>query len=176
MTVAALAVTFGWQLDVRQGPLQESRFGAPVVGRLGMLGLLELYLGLAGPSVTRSQRVAAFLGCLRTANDGQRFYSKSLEADEMGVATELLAWRDEWLLYGWAGTAEAEAPKRVADMAAVEALARERVPAGEAQRLEHVANALVTRAVPVSEVRLLDDLERVSTQNSCSACSLSRYA
>lgn len=161
MTVAALTVTFGWQLDVRQGPLQESRFGAPVVGRLGMLGLLELYLGLAGPSVTRSQRVAAFLGCLRTADDGQRFYSKSLEADEMGVASELLAWRDEWLLYGWTGTAEAEAPKRVADMAAVEGLARDKVPAGEAQRLEHVANALVTRAVPVSKVRLLDDLERM---------------
>lgn len=161
MTVASLNVTFGWQLDARQGPLQESRFGAPVVGRLGMLGLLELYLGLAGPSVTRSQRVAAFLGCLRTANDRERFYSKSLQADEMGVASELLTWRDEWLLYGWAGTAEADAPQRIADMAAVEALAHGRVPPGEAERLEHVATTLATRTAPISEVRLLDDLERM---------------
>lgn len=161
MTVAPLNVTFGWQLDARQGPLQDSRFGAPVVGRLGMLGLLELYLGLAGPSATRSQRVAAFLGCLRTVDDGQRFYSKSLQADEMGVASELLTWIDEWLLCGWAGTAEADAPQRIADMAAVEALARGRVPPGEAERLEQVAVALATRTAPISEVRLLDDLERM---------------
>jgi hypothetical protein len=161
VTVASLNVTFGWQLDARQGPLQESRFGAPVVGRLGMLGLLELYLGLAGPSVTRSQRVAAFLGCLRTANDRERFYSKSLQADEMGVASELLTWRDEWLLYGWAGTAEADAPQRIADMAAVEALAHGRVPPGEAERLEQVAATLATRSAPISEVRLLDDMERM---------------
>src|SRR4051812_43629405 len=105
MPMTSIRVTFGWRLDSRQGPLLESRFGAPVVGRFGMLGLLELYLGLAGPSVTLSQRVAAFLGCLRKADDGKRFYSQSLQADEMGVASELLSWRDEWALHGWVGTA-----------------------------------------------------------------------
>lgn len=161
VTVAPLNVTFGWHLDSRQGPLQEPRFGAPVVGRQGMLSLLELYLGLAGPATTRAQRVAAYLGCLREADDAGRFYSKSLQADEMGVASELLAWRDEWLLCGWGGTALAGAPKRVADMAAVEALARERVPPGEADRLEQVASALASRTVPLAEVRLLDDLARM---------------
>lgn len=100
-------VTFGWQLDARQGPLLESRFNSPVVGRLGLLGLLELHLGMAGPPVARSQRVAAYLGHLRQADDGERFYSKSLEVDEMGVASELLTWRDEWLLYGWDGRSPA---------------------------------------------------------------------
>lgn len=160
MAVAPLNVTFGWQLDARQGPLLSPRIGAPVVGRFGMLGLLELYLGLAGPSVFRSQRVAAFLGCLRKADDGQRFYSASLHVDEMGVASELLNWRDEWLLYGWNGTAPASAPKRVADMAAVQALCPKLLPPGEADRLELVEAALAKQSVPLVEVRLLDDLGR----------------
>jgi hypothetical protein len=161
VAVASMGVTFGWHLDARHGPLLDSRFGAPVVGRFGLLGLLELYLGLAGPPFTRSQRVAAYLGCLRAADDGKRFYSKSLEADEMGVASELLNWRDEWLLYGWDGTAPAEASKRVADLAQVEASARAHVPPGEAERLERVATALTSRAVPISEVRVVDDMDRM---------------
>lgn len=160
MAVAPLNVTFGWHLDSRQGPLLESRFGAPVVGRFGMLGLLELYLGLAGPSISRSQRVAAFLGCLRRAEDGQRFYSQSLRADELGSASELLNWRDEWALYGWDGTASSEAPRRVADMAAVQALCPGLLPAGEAERLQLVEAALAARTVPIQEVRLVDDLSR----------------
>lgn len=155
-----MTVTFGWHLDTRQGPLLGSRFSSPVVGRLGLLGLLELHLGLAGPPVARSQRVAAYLGHLRQVDDGERFYSKSLQADEMGVASELLAWRDEWLLYGWDGTAPAGAPRRVADMEAVEALARIDVPAAEAERLAQVEAALEFRNVPISDVRLLDDLDR----------------
>lgn len=161
MAVAPMTVTFGWQLDARQGPLLESRFNSPVVGRLGLLGLLELHLGLAGPSVARSQRVAAYLGHLRKADDGKRFYSKSLQADEMGVASELVGWRDEWLLYGWDGTALDGAPSRVADMAAVEAVARGQMPPAEAERLAQVEAALRSRKVPVSEVRLLDDLDRL---------------
>ena len=161
LTVASMRMTFGWQLDSRQGPLLNSSFGAPVVGRFGMLGLLELYLGLAGPSVTRSQRVAAYLGCLRAADNVERFYSKSLEADEMGVASELLNWRDEWLLSGWNGTAEAGAAKRVADMASVEVFARAHVPPGEAERLERVAATLSSCAVPISEVRVVDDMDRL---------------
>lgn len=160
MAVAPLSVTFGWQLDSRQGPLLESRFGEPVVGRFGMLALLELYLGLTGPAVARSQRVAAFLGCLREADDGQRFYSASLRADEMGVASELLNWRDEWMLYGWDGTAGGEDPKRLADLAAVQAICQALLPAGEAERLQMVEAALAKHKVPLQEVRLVDDLHR----------------
>lgn len=160
MAVAPLNVTFGWHLDARQGPLLDSRFGAPVVGRSGMLGLLELYLGLAGPPISGSQRVAAFLGCLRRADDGQRFYSQSLSADELGSASELLSWRDEWALHGWNGTASGEAPRRVADMAAAQALCPGLLPPGEAERLQLVEAALATRTVPLQEVRLVDDLWR----------------
>ena len=53
MPAAPTAVTFGWHLDARQGPLLASRFNSPMVGRQGLLGLLELHLGLAGPSSTK---------------------------------------------------------------------------------------------------------------------------
>lgn len=115
---------------------------------------------MAGPAVTRSQRVAAFLGCLRKADDGARFYSASLRADEMGVAAELLDWRDECVLYGWDGTAGDDAPKRVVELAAVQALATVHLHAGEAERLDAVAAALLEHKVPVSEVRLVDDVMR----------------
>lgn len=39
MAVAPLNVTLGWHLDSRKGPLLEFRFGAPVVGSVGLLGL-----------------------------------------------------------------------------------------------------------------------------------------
>jgi hypothetical protein len=161
MAAIPMTVVFGWQLDARQGPLLESRFNSPVVGRRGFLGLLELHLGLADPPVQRSQRVAAYLGHLRKADDGKRFYSKSIEADEMGVASALLGWRDDWLLYGWDGTAPGSAPSRVVDMAAVEVLARGKVAPAEAERLAQVEAALRVRKVPVSQVRLLDDLDRL---------------
>ncbi len=40
----------------------------------------------------QSQRVAAYLGHLRNVDDGERFYSKSLQADEMGVARGSPSW------------------------------------------------------------------------------------
>lgn len=161
MLAPHMKVTFGLHLDSRQGPLLESRFNAPVVGRLGLLGLLELHLGLAGPQVARSQRVAAYLGHLRRVDDGQRFYSRSLEADEMGVASKLLGWRDEWLLHGWNGNATADAPGRVLDMAATEAAARGRIPLGEAERLQQVHDTLESRDVAFGEVQLVDEWQRL---------------
>ena len=155
-----MKVTFGLRLDARQGPLLESRVNEAVVGRQGLLGLLETHTGLAGPAVPRPQRVAAYLGCLRRCDNGARFYSGSLQVDEMGVASELLAWRDEWLLHGWNGQAPAGAIQRVADMAGVEQVASGAVPPGEAERLQLVAQALKRRKVPVTEVRLLDALDR----------------
>lgn len=36
-------VTFGLSLDARQGASEQNSFNAPVVGRLGLLSLLETY-------------------------------------------------------------------------------------------------------------------------------------
>lgn len=153
-----MQVTFGLRLDERQGPSGQSYFMAPVVGRQGFLGLLEAYLGLAGPDVPKARRVAAYLGHLRSFDDGKRFYSKSLAADDVGTAARLLAWRDEWRLGGWSGDALPTSPRRVRELSAVEQPAAGAISPGEGERLAAVAHALETRAVPVQAVRLVDPL------------------
>lgn len=72
MPVVPLTVTFAWHADTRQGPLTGPRFRASVLGGLGLLGLLELHLGLAGSLAARSQRVAAYLRHLRQHNNASR--------------------------------------------------------------------------------------------------------
>ena len=110
-------ITFGLDLDACQGPSPEDNLARPVVGRLGMLSLLETWLGLAAPEVGHARRVAVYLGALRQADGPQRFYHRSLAADDVGTAAHLLDWRDTWALAGWAGHAGEDAPQRLRGLA-----------------------------------------------------------
>ena len=153
-------VTFGLYLDARQGPSPTHRFNQPVVGRLGFLSLLETYLGLAKPDVSSASRVAVYSGLLRAQDNGGRFYSESFQADSIGTAARLLAWRDEWRLGGWGGNAQPEHPLRLRELAAIEAAAAGTLPAGEAERLLLVKQALqATGPVPIKSLQLVDPLE-----------------
>jgi len=107
-----LHITFGLDLDACQGPSPEDHLARPVVGRLGMLSLLETWLGLATPEVGHARRVAVYLGALRQVDGPQRFYHRSLAADDVGTAAHLLDWRDTWALAGWAGQGSEAAPPR----------------------------------------------------------------
>lgn len=154
-----MRVTFGLRLDERQGPADHAHFMAPQVGRQGLLGLLETYLGLSGPEVPHAARVAAYLGFLVKANDGQRFYSLSLKADDVGTAAMLLQWRDEWYLAGWAGNALDTSPKKLQDMAVTEALADGAMSPGEGERLNQVVTMLrAGNRIPVASVQLVEDI------------------
>ena len=153
-------VTFGLYLDARQGPSPTHRFNQPVVGRLGFLSLLETYLGLAKPDVSSASRVAVYSGLLRAQDNGGRFYSESFQADSIGTAARLLAWRDEWRLGGWGGNAQPEHPLRLRELAAIETAAAGTLPAGEAERLLLVKQALqATGPVPIKSLQLVDPLE-----------------
>lgn len=154
-----MQVTFGLRLDERQGPSDKAYFMSPIVGRLGFLGLLETYLGLARPEVSAAQRVAAYLGHLRRCDNAKRFYSRSLEVDDIGVAAQLLGWRDEWRLGGWDGKAAPTSPPRILDLAAVEESASGDIAPGEGERLAEVIAALGGRKVPITSVELVDPLE-----------------
>ena len=101
-------ITLGLSLDGRQGPSLKNTLNEPVVGRMGLLGLLEMYLGLSRPEVSQARRVTSYLGHLRRHADRPRFYSRSLEADSVGTSARLLAWRDEWRLAGWDGSTPAD--------------------------------------------------------------------
>ncbi|VVD91940.1 hypothetical protein PPN31114_01707 [Pandoraea pneumonica] len=155
-------VTFGLNLDARQGPSPQNSFNAPVVGRLGFLSLLETYLGLAKPEVAAAQRVAVYMGHLQDHDNGARFYSASMKVDSVGTAAKLLSWRDEWLLGGWQGTALASHPVRLKELAMVESTASA-MPPGEATRLLLVEQVLKTTGPgPITSVSLVDPLEDFS--------------
>lgn len=162
-----MKVVFGASLDARQGPSARSFFNEPLVGPMGLLGLLETYLGLAAPDAPEARRVAVYLGALQQADADAaqpRFYRASLQADSFGTATRLLQWRDTWKLGGWAGQAGADAPPRVRDLAAVEqaatAVTAAALPAGLAERLAACAAALrATGSRPFSAVTLLEPPE-----------------
>lgn len=150
-------VTFGLFLDARQGPSQANFFNSPVVGRLGFLSLLETYLGLSAPEVSTARRVAIYSGLLLAHDNHSRFYSESLQVDSIGTAARLLAWRDEWRLGGWDGTAEPTHPPRLQELAAIEHAAQQRLPPGEAERLQLVVQALRSSgAGPIKSVHLVD--------------------
>jgi hypothetical protein len=153
-----MRVTFGASLDARQGPSAGSFFDEPLVGPMGLLGLLETYLGLAAPEVPVARRVAIYLGALQQADAVQpRFYRASLVADGFGTAAWLLDWRDTWMLGGWAGQAGDGAPPRIADLAAAEQAAAGTLPPGLAERLAACAAALrATGSRPFSAVTLLE--------------------
>lgn len=153
-------VTFGLLLDARQGPSPTNIFNTPVVGRLGFLSLLETYLGLSAPEVSTAKRVAVYSGLLRDNDNSSRFYSESLKADSIGTAARLLAWRDEWRLGGWDGSALETHPVRLQQLAAIEAEVLRTLPLGEAERLHLVVQAIrASGPGPIKSVRLVDPLQ-----------------
>lgn len=153
-------VTFGLFLDARQGPSPTNFFNTPVVGRLGFLSLLETYLGLSAPESSTARRVAIYSGLLRAHDDNSRFYSESLKIDSIGTAARLLAWRDEWRLGGWDGSALLEHPSRLQELAVIEKAALETLPPGEAERLHLVVQALrASGPGPIKSVHLVDPPE-----------------
>lgn len=152
-------ITFGLNLDARQGPSSQNSFNAPVVGRLGFLSLLETYFGLAKPEVAAAQRVAVYMGHLQHHDNGARFYSASMKVDSVGTAAKLLSWRDEWLLGGWQGTAQISHPVRLQELATVESTAST-MPPGEATRLILIEQILKAKGPgPIASVSLVDPLD-----------------
>ncbi|HDR8948758.1 TPA: PD-(D/E)XK nuclease family protein [Burkholderia vietnamiensis] len=152
-------VTLGLKLDRRLGPCNQDTLDQPVVGPLGLLGLLETWLGLSRPEVSTAQRVTSYLGHLRKQAAPSRFYGRSLQADSVGTSAKLLSWRDDWRLGGWDGTAPAGSPRRLVDMAEVEQIANSNIPPGQAERLAAVVAALETERTPIESVRLVDPLD-----------------
>jgi hypothetical protein len=126
---------------------------------MGLLGLLETYLGLSRPEVGTAHRVTSYLGHLRKQAEQSRFYSRSLEADGVGTSAKLLSWRDEWRLGGWDGTAPPGSPQRLREMAEVEQSANGNIPPGEAERLAAVLAALDSERTPIESVLLVDPLD-----------------
>ncbi len=135
----------------------ETAVGETTVGPRGMLRLLESDLGIASVAAHPAEDVAAYRECLAERDDLTRFYHRSFAVDPVGTARTLLDWRREWHLHGWEGSFPPQTSLRLADVAAVEAVAAGRVAPSPGQRLRRILQALRTRRTQIGTLQLLDD-------------------
>jgi len=156
-------ITFGSALDSASYPPltagKSALIGEQRCGPLGLLQLLETRLGLSGVWEAEPYRVEVYRRRLLAADDGRRFYSRSLEVDAQGVAQTLLSWRDELLLSGWDFAPDDSLPPRLRDLAAVESLPAFSAPAlawGCSERVRAVLARLPAEGLQISRVRRLE--------------------
>ena len=171
-----MKVRFGLHRDGLHPDLATDSVGEITVGPIGFLRLLESDLGLAPTAVHPAEEVALYRGCLADLDDLARFYHASFSVDPVGVARTLLDWRSGWYLHGWDGTFPAGVPQRLADLAAVEALAQDRLPPCMGQRLRNILALVPERRTQVETVTLLDEAQdlpvmwrRLLSQFNCEA-------
>lgn len=155
----ALDVVAGPQLDGARGDTSEPvSVGRLVVGPAGLLGDLELRLGLTAAAEDRPLRVARYSARLAKLAPAGRFYSASYTVDSWGTASQLLDWRDQLVESGWDGAPIADGGARLEQLAELERPDGEALFASAAgDRLREVAALLVTgRQVPYRELTLVE--------------------
>lgn len=152
-----MQITFGMQLDGQRPVRPGNQLGSVMVGPQGLLEILETQLGLVALQPCAVQRAAAYRDCLAKGTDTKRFYLASFLADELGVAAELLSWRDDLYLHGWDGNASAHGNARISDLADVEQQAKRYVAPSVGERLRRIASTLQTRRTPIEKILLVDN-------------------
>lgn len=160
-----MKITFGIALDSPSYPpltsCQHAVLGEQRCGPLGLLQVLETRLGMSGIWEPEPYRVEVYRQRLLAADNGERFYSRSLEADAQGVAQTLLSWRDELLLSGWDFAADGSFPARLRDFAVVESLPDSSAPPmpwGNSERLRAVLARLPSCHLDIAELSLLEPM------------------
>ncbi len=154
-----MLITFGLLLDGEHGWRAANRLGMPVIGPLGLLNLLETQLGLLRADCAHALRVTQYRECLKRLDTPERFYHASFGIDPIGTSASILSWRDAWHLHGWNGESPPEAAVRIADMAAVEAAARELLFPSIGERLARVAEFLARQQSSIESIQLIDPLD-----------------
>ncbi len=149
-------ITFGWHLDGQRAKQPRNVLGELVVGPLGLLNFLETQLGLLALHPSQAERIVQYRNCLQTLDADDRFYHRSFSVDPLGTAACLLDWRDQWALFGWDGGMPDSAPKRLRDLAELEATATIEVSPSIGQRLKAIKAALERRKLEIHQVRVID--------------------
>lgn len=146
-----VTISVGKDLDHTNCVLPQSSLGQLNVGPIQLLAWFESQLGLELPEISFTSRMVQYLSCLKELDGPHRFYHKSLQQDEFGVASTLLQWRDTWFEAGWQGgeIGDDDTP-RLVDMQELEKLALDRVPVGLGQRVQRVLFALQEQKLEVT--------------------------
>lgn len=105
--------------------------GTKYVGPLGLLNELELRAGLSRGETSPMQRAIAYCNAIHEVLDSnsspEPFYQQSFKNDPLGVARQLLRWRDALCMAGWDGKTtlrnglSADGKKRLEDLLDIEA-------------------------------------------------------
>ena len=74
------------------------------------------------------------------------------------MARILLQWRDQWYEAGWNGIFEPEVPAKLADMAAIEVLAKDAVEPDTGQRIQRIIELLPNNPIAIESITLRDPL------------------
>ena len=157
--MGAMDIVFGLWADSGASPDHggdtNGAVGAPVVGPNGFLDILETIHGLSSPASAYVVRIASWQAALEAADDGNRFWSKSLAVDPWATARVVLSWRDQLIEAGWKSEST-WASKRVADIAVANSFAGD-LPAGVADRLSQLNTSLDPNvARSIRRIRLMD--------------------
>lgn len=101
-TMNKIKLIFSVGYDSHVYKTNKKLFNKKFVGELQLLGLLERELGLSGIFKSNKERQAEYLEYLtKTIGVKDVFISKSFSNDNIGVANELLKWRDQLKLSNW---------------------------------------------------------------------------
>lgn len=154
-------IIFGLAADGRVFPefpgSENGVVGSLVTGPFGLINILEVQLGLSGPSTTPVVRIAAWQAKM-SAVPGEPFWASSFEKDPWSTARLILSWRDGLVTAGWGRVARPEVG-RLADITLAED-AEPTLPRGLADRMWDVITIL--RAGETSEIAsiyLVEDRE-----------------
>jgi ATP-dependent helicase/nuclease subunit B len=128
----------------------DAQAGGIVVGSHGLLGIVEVALGMGAPVMPQAVRLARWRAKLAAADTPKRFWHASFGVDPFATAKTVLAWRDSLVDAEWNLDTASDVPSRLADLAAAEH-ADPQLPPGEPDRLRDVIAAL-TSAPPLQPV------------------------
>ena len=159
-----LRIVYGERLDGAAWPPcpATGSLGFAAVGPAGLLALVETFAGLSGPPVPAARRIALMRRRLAALVERPRFWSASFAVDPWAVAREILKWRDELVDAGWAATAIANPPGRLADLADLESMTDPAILPGRADRLAAAVDALGTGIeLPFQEIVVIDPPETI---------------
>lgn len=137
-----MIVHFGLQLGGMQAARAAQAVGEVVLGPARLIDVLETQLGLPPVQARPAEALLAYQACLADLDGPARFYHRSFAVDPIAAARSLLGWRAEWYEAGWRGRFDSAVSGRLADIAAVEQSAAQRVPLNTGQRLARIAAAL----------------------------------
>ena len=158
LKVVPIHITVGLKSDAAPPQTAENTLGKLTTGPMGLLNAVETQLGIPSIDIPFTTRLIQYLACIDKVNHPSAFYHASYQADPFSVARTLLQWRDQWYMAGWVGTFEPDAPARLTDMAAIEALAQTEVEPGLGQRVQRVIALLADNPIAIASIHLQDKL------------------